>query len=67
MKRGIHEENPLVSLKKQDERTSRVREARPLVPSEIVRLLEATYHRPLKNREGQKLSVRTIQKQRRLG
>ena len=67
MKRGILEENPLVGLKRRDERTNRVREVRPLVPSEIVRLLEATYHRPLKSREGQKLSARTIQKLQRLG
>jgi integrase len=67
IERGILEENPLVGLKRRDEKTNRVREARPLTPDEIEMLLEVAYKRPLECRQGQKLSVNTINKLRRLG
>ncbi len=65
--RGILEDNPLAGLKRRDEKTNRVREARPLTPQEIGLLLDVAYRRPLECRQGQKLSVNTINKLQRLG
>lgn len=67
IERGILEENPLVGLKRRDEKTNRVREARPLAPQEIELLLDVAYRRPLECRQGQKLLANTINKFQRLG
>ncbi len=67
IERRIIEENPLTGLKRRDEKTNRVREARPLSPDEIEALLESAYNRPLEDRAGQKLSDRTIRKLRQTG